>query len=674
MDFLDAIQDPSGKKALEERTKQKEVAKQRLLAIPQEIAVANLELNHFKDEVKATEEAINQSRTPEQLRNLRGVLMEERRAIASREQRLKALEQEKAWLLSFLLKTTEEIANEAKNPADSGRLVTDEKLRKKRQEIVLLGKAGVQWLYGNDFKKLSKDKQVKGVQTIIDRARAVDPGEYQRVAELQPLLAFLTDSANSFMQAYAYGESARARLETPKKNWFDKVMDRLGIKKKISQSEADAMAKEKAEERMREVRKAMEQQAKQKTIPPARESLAVTPAAAEEAVGEQSRPTNDGAIQSSSNVSGISAGAGEATDIPERQSGGEDASPVAATGEASPGQPDEEAFLVNPREVGPDTLLKVNGSTLAFEPGGNISDKGIALSEPIPEDGMLEDMPNVEESKQASGGIESKKSAEARFEARPGLSAIKHGLEETVANLNAFGGLAIENFDAGALARVEKMFVEMTGTIIASIDQLVADIDSVSDSSELAVFRDSLTPLKNALADVLANIRILSGMRESGTLSDKNAEVANFLRGSAGSITAATKGLIQEIDKLAISSQGYLLDPELHLKGVIGTLHQAIAEQHSLESTSEVTPGSVDLSVLHHMELDPLFKDAVNVVLKRGRASAVVLQRELGIGYARGVRILDQMTEAGIAGPDVPTGAREIKVAKEQWEQFFNGL
>ncbi len=58
---------------------------------------------------------------------------------------------------------------------------------------------------------------------------------------------------------------------------------------------------------------------------------------------------------------------------------------------------------------------------------------------------------------------------------------------------------------------------------------------------------------------------------------------------------------------------------------------------------------------------DPLYADAVTAILKRGRASAVVLQRDLGIGYRRAVELLDAMTARGVLGPDTPSGAREIK-------------
>jgi hypothetical protein len=82
---------------------------------------------------------------------------------------------------------------------------------------------------------------------------------------------------------------------------------------------------------------------------------------------------------------------------------------------------------------------------------------------------------------------------------------------------------------------------------------------------------------------------------------------------------------------------------------------------------------SSDLAKLRGMELDPLFADAASAILTRGRASAVVLQRTLGIGYARGLRILDQMTEAGMLGPDAPGGAREICFTRAAWDAFARG-
>lgn len=93
------------------------------------------------------------------------------------------------------------------------------------------------------------------------------------------------------------------------------------------------------------------------------------------------------------------------------------------------------------------------------------------------------------------------------------------------------------------------------------------------------------------------------------------------------------------------------------------------ATEPEVEATPVAIPERTapDLARLAALELDPLFYEAVDAILDRGRASAVVLQRQLGIGYARGIRILDQMTASGLIGPDTPNGAREIRVAPDAW-------
>ena len=94
---------------------------------------------------------------------------------------------------------------------------------------------------------------------------------------------------------------------------------------------------------------------------------------------------------------------------------------------------------------------------------------------------------------------------------------------------------------------------------------------------------------------------------------------------------------------------------------------ETAADAETKEQLRLFPPAVCDFSALASMELDPLFHDAVTAILARDRASAVVLQRALGIGYARGLRILDQMTDAGMLGPDSPGGAREILFTEAQW-------
>ncbi len=61
-------------------------------------------------------------------------------------------------------------------------------------------------------------------------------------------------------------------------------------------------------------------------------------------------------------------------------------------------------------------------------------------------------------------------------------------------------------------------------------------------------------------------------------------------------------------------------------------------------------------------EQDPMYEEAVRLVLQMGKASTSTLQRHLRLGYGRAARILDMMQRDGIIGP--PDGSRPRDVLK----------
>jgi S-DNA-T family DNA segregation ATPase FtsK/SpoIIIE len=71
---------------------------------------------------------------------------------------------------------------------------------------------------------------------------------------------------------------------------------------------------------------------------------------------------------------------------------------------------------------------------------------------------------------------------------------------------------------------------------------------------------------------------------------------------------------------------------------------------------------------------DPMYQEAVRVVLEMGKASTSTLQRRLRLGYGRAARILDMMQREGIIGP--PDGSRPREVLKRpDWlEEVENQL
>ncbi len=68
-------------------------------------------------------------------------------------------------------------------------------------------------------------------------------------------------------------------------------------------------------------------------------------------------------------------------------------------------------------------------------------------------------------------------------------------------------------------------------------------------------------------------------------------------------------------------------------------------------------------------EADPLYDQAVEIVLKTRRASISLVQRHLRIGYNRAARLIEQMERAGMVSTMQSNGNREVLVPAPVSEQ-----
>jgi S-DNA-T family DNA segregation ATPase FtsK/SpoIIIE len=74
-------------------------------------------------------------------------------------------------------------------------------------------------------------------------------------------------------------------------------------------------------------------------------------------------------------------------------------------------------------------------------------------------------------------------------------------------------------------------------------------------------------------------------------------------------------------------------------------------------------------------ERDDLFEDAARVVVQNQIGSTSLIQRRLKIGYSRAGRLMDQLEDAGVVGPNLGSKAREVRIPDESsLEQFLNNL
>ncbi len=71
-------------------------------------------------------------------------------------------------------------------------------------------------------------------------------------------------------------------------------------------------------------------------------------------------------------------------------------------------------------------------------------------------------------------------------------------------------------------------------------------------------------------------------------------------------------------------------------------------------------------------ELDSNFVQAGKFIIEKDKASIGMLQRVFKIGFNRAARIMDQLSEAGVVGPEEGTKPRKVLMSMEEFEQYID--
>ena len=69
---------------------------------------------------------------------------------------------------------------------------------------------------------------------------------------------------------------------------------------------------------------------------------------------------------------------------------------------------------------------------------------------------------------------------------------------------------------------------------------------------------------------------------------------------------------------------------------------------------------------------DSYFSEAAKIIVDKEKASIGMLQRYLKVGFNRAARIMDQLEEAGIVGPEEGTKPRNVLMTKEEYETYID--
>ena len=71
-------------------------------------------------------------------------------------------------------------------------------------------------------------------------------------------------------------------------------------------------------------------------------------------------------------------------------------------------------------------------------------------------------------------------------------------------------------------------------------------------------------------------------------------------------------------------------------------------------------------------ELDSNFAEAGRFIIEKDKASIGMLQRVFKIGFNRAARIMDQLSDAGVVGPEEGTKPRKVLMTMEEFERYID--
>ena len=93
----------------------------------------------------------------------------------------------------------------------------------------------------------------------------------------------------------------------------------------------------------------------------------------------------------------------------------------------------------------------------------------------------------------------------------------------------------------------------------------------------------------------------------------------------------------------------------------------AEVEENTPQPKDSGSAGSDNVSVNPD---DDLVNQAISIIVQTNNASTAFLQRKLKLGFPRAARIMDEIEDMGIIGPQEGSKARKINITKEEWAEM----
>lgn len=276
-------------------------------------------------------------------------------------------------------------------------------------------------------------------------------------------------------------------------------------------------------------------------------------------------------------------------------------------------------------------------------------------------------IPVVTDSKKAAGALQW-----AVFEM---MNRYKTFSEHNVKDLFSYGHLREKNPDLPKMPIIVVVIDELADLMMVAAKEVEESICRVAQMGRAA-------GMHLVIATQRPSADIITGVMKANIPSRIAFAVASSMESRIILDMTGAEKLVGKGDMLYLPIgstkprriQGCMITEE-EIDGVVAFVKESGEAQYSdevmqkiEESLAEKGDGRAPAAEVVADETDPLFDDAVEVLLETGQASVSMLQRRLKLGYSRAARLIDQMEQRGIVGPFEGSKPRQLLVTRASWD------
>lgn len=190
-------------------------------------------------------------------------------------------------------------------------------------------------------------------------------------------------------------------------------------------------------------------------------------------------------------------------------------------------------------------------------------------------------------------------------------------------------------------------------------------IPSIPVSSYEITQKEKLAQSLLEKAYVLANTLNTTIDRQEFFMSfDELNEVLYSLKNLEGTIKFSGKLPSEQIEEINKNKA-------LSISLLEQRIQKAILSEAFAKSSNKGSSSTAVASSKIKLKVDPSFIDVGELITRKQRATVGMIQRSLKIGFNRANRIMEQLFEAGVVGPENGTKPREVLMSFEEFENFI---